>query len=502
MKSDDETLPSRDVAPVSDTSSASDHAEMPLSQPQGQDEGAGASTQNPADEREKPPAGSRIKIGSQRKDAVVPRAKPQSAARPSPEPRRKYPPPNLRGQLPPDLEREVNEALGKLPIEDLMEASAEMSADAEMDLESRITGRVTSIHHENVFLDLGGRNQGVASLDQFAELPEIGQSVEVIVQRQNTEDGLYEVTFPGQAVNVADWSQVAEGMTVEARVTGHNKGGLECDVGGLRGFMPASQVSMFRVEDFSEYVDQRLPCVVTECNASRRNLVLSHRAVLERQKAEAREKLMAELDVGQLREGIVRKLLDFGAFVDLGGVDGLIPVNQMSWDRIKHPSEVLHEGQKVNVKIEKFDRQSGKISLAFRDLTESPWARAGEKFHTGDRIKGTVSKLMDFGAFVRIDAGVEGLIHISELSHKRVFRVSDVLQEGQEVEVQVLSVDAAAQRISLSLKALEARPEPAKKEETPPEAEEPPLERKKKRAQPLKGGLGKSSGGDKFGLRW
>jgi small subunit ribosomal protein S1 len=290
-------------------------------------------------------------------------------------------------------------------------------------------------------------------------------------------------------------------MLVEARVTGHNKGGLECEVNQLRGFIPASQVSMYRVEDLSQFVEQKFPCIVTEVNPAKRNLVLSRRAVLERDAAEAKEKLLAELEAGQMRDGIVRSLQPFGAFVDLGGVDGLIHISQMSWDRVKHPSEVLEVGQKVNVKIQKIDPQTGKISLAYRDLTESPWATAAQDYPARSTVKGTVSRLMEFGAFVRLGPGVEGLVHISELSHKRVFRVSDVLTEGQEVEVQVQSVDSEQQRISLSLKALEARPTTQKAAPEPEEPEAPP-EPPKKRKTPLRGGIGGPPTGDQFGLKW
>jgi small subunit ribosomal protein S1 len=188
----------------------------------------------------------------------------------------------------------------------------------------------------------------------------------------------------------------------------------------------------------------------------------------------------------------------------LGGVDGLVHVSQMSWDRIAHPSEVLREGQTVRVKITKIDSATGKISLSLRDLAENPWARAAEKYPVGAAVRGTVSKLMEFGAFVRLEPGVEGLIHISELSHKRVMRTSDVLREGQQVDVKVLSVAPEAQRISLSLKALEARPEAVQNrpEDEEQEVAETPPPKPRQPKVPLKGGLGRSSGGERHGLKW
>ncbi len=413
----------------------------------------------------------------------------------------KYPPPNTRGQLSPDLELEYMEALGGQPLEEIISGEG-TDVIAELEPESRHKGNVISIHRDNVFVEIGGRQQGLLPLKNFANPPEIGATLDVMVSRFNAAEGLYELTLPGGAVDVGDWSEVAEGLVVEARVTGHNKGGLECEVNRLRGFIPASQISMYRVEDLAQFVGQKFPCVITEANPEKRNLVLSRRAVLEREKAEAKENLMRELEVGQTREGTVRSLQNFGAFVDLGGVDGLIHISQLSWDRIKHAEEILQLGQKVKVKIQKIDPQTGKIGLAFRDLSENPWANAARDFPSRSRVKGTVSRLMEFGAFVRLGPGVEGLIHISELSHKRVFRVSDMLSEGQEVEVMVLSVDPEQQRISLSLKALEARPtvEKEKGVDEPEEvaAPEPP----KQRTVPLKGGIGGPPSGDKFGLKW
>ncbi len=242
-------------------------------------------------------------------------------------------------------------------------------------------------------------------------------------------------------------------MVVEARVTGHNKGGLECEVSSLRAFIPASQISLYRVEDLSQFVGQKFNCVVTQADPAKRNLVLSRRGILEREKAEAKANLMSQLEVGQVREGVVRSLQEFGAFVDLGGVDGLIHISQLSWDRLRHASEALELGQKVRVKVQKIDPATGKISLAFRDLAENPWSHAAQKYTARSRVEGTVSRLMEFGAFVRLEPGIEGLIHISELAHKRVWRASDIVQEGQQVEVLVLSCDAEHQRISLSLKA-------------------------------------------------
>jgi small subunit ribosomal protein S1 len=298
---------------------------------------------------------------------------------------------------------------------------------------------------------------------------------------------------------------MVEGAVVEAKITGSNSGGLECTVGAIRGFIPASQVELFRVDDFEDYTDKKLQCVITEANEQRGNLVLSHRALLERERQEKREKLLEELESGQVREGIVSNLRDFGAFVDLGGVDGLIHISQLSWDRVNHPDEVLEPGQKIRVKVEKVDPQTGKISLSYRELLDHPWTDIDQKFAVGTTVKGTVTRIAQFGAFVKIASGIEGLVHVSELAHHRVVQVASVVKEGEEVEVKVLSIDPENQRISLSLKAAHPLPEAESSESGDPaeEADEPrPEPVIKPHRGPLKGGTGGGTGGEKFGLRW
>jgi small subunit ribosomal protein S1 len=431
----------------------------------------------------------------------------KAAAPPKPEPKH-YPPPNIRDRLSPDLEAEYEAALGGMSLDSLIDESAATAGGAdELAPETRVSARVAKIHRDDVFIDLGGARQGVVPLRQFEDAPQPaeGETLDLIVVRWNAEEGLYELSRPTAAVDVGNWEDVREGQIVEVTVTGSNKGGLECQIAGLRGFIPLGQLSIYRVEQPEEFVGQRLACVVTEANRERRNLILSHRAVMERERNEQREKLLKEIVPGQIREGVVRSLKDFGAFVDLGGVDGLVHVSQLSWDRVNHPSEVVEVGQKIKVRIEKFDSDTGKVSLSYREAGDNPWQRVESKYAVGARAMGKVSRVMDFGAFVKLEPGVEGLIHISELAHGRVFRTSDVLSEGQEVEVKILSVDMEKQRISLSLKALLPPPErPGEKKVAdedlplPADAPKPP----RKQAQQLKGGIGGPSGGEKFGLNW
>jgi small subunit ribosomal protein S1 len=471
----------------------------------------------------KPPASSqrRLKIGSERDadepDKPRPQARPTvaaSVAEAGEHKRKDFPPPNVREQLPPELEeqleKELEEALGDASLDSLIEeadrASGQTAGAPELTPEARVKATVLKIHRDDVFVSLGGQNQGVVPLRQFEETPpDLGVTLDLVVARHNAEDNLYELTRPGAAVDVANWDDVQEGTVVEVEITGSNKGGLECKVAGIRAFIPMGQISMYRIENPEDFVGQRLACVVMEVNRDRQNLVLSHRAVMEREKAAAREKLLAELAPGQIREGTVRSLRDFGAFVDLGGVDGLVHISKLSWDRVNHPSEVLKEGQAIKVRIEKIDSESGKIGLSYRDLMDNPWDSVDRNYPVGTTASGKISRIMDFGAFVKLEPGVEGLIHVSELTHGRVWRPSDVVAEGQDVDVKILSVDRESQRIGLSLRALQARPEKKtddKKDEAefvaPKDAPKAPA----KTHQQLKGGLGKASGGEQFGLKW
>jgi small subunit ribosomal protein S1 len=410
--------------------------------------------------------------------------------------------PSVRDPLPADLEAELNSAMENVSLDAIAEGSTAPEVTQLLEPEARYNGTIVRIHGDNVFVTLGGRNEGVVSLRSFREPPNVGDTMEVVIKGFNAEDGIYEVFVPGASIEVSGWSDLTDGAVVEARITGANTGGLECMVNNIRGFIPASQIGLFRVEDFAEYIGKKLYCVVSEVNRKRKNLVLSHRALLEREKEEARKNLLEEIEPGQKREGVVRSIQSFGAFVDLGGVDGLIHISQLSWERVNHPSEVLAEGQKVEVKVEKINRQTGKIALSYRELQEHPWAKVQEQFSEGSMAKGPVTRVAKFGAFVKLAPGVEGLIHISEMAHYRVRSVSDVVSEGQEVEVKVLSVDTDAQRIALSIKAALPEPEPEDQPSETASASSDAKPQKPKRKRPLKGGFDRPSGGEHFGLKW
>ena len=421
--------------------------------------------------------------------------------------------PNLRAALDDDLEEDFEAALAGVAIDDLLSASTPSRADAPLEPGARVAGTVLAIGPDTAFIDLGERRQGamkLAGLD-LELVPSVGDVLQLSVGLLNEDDGLYDVAFANRAVAVEDWSQIQAGMIVAVRVTAANKGGLECDVAGLRGFMPASLVSTWRVENLEEMVGQTLECLVTDIVPAARRLVLSRRAVIEKQAAEAKTKLLETLEVGAMMDGIVRSVRDFGAFVDIGeGVEGLVHVSQLSWDRVANPADVLQPGQRVRVVVKKIDRDTGKIGLSARDLVESPWQRADEKYHVGATVRGVVSRIAQFGAFVKLEPGIEGLVHVSELANRHVRSVGDVVKEGEPVECRVLSIDADEQRMSLSIKALAAVPAAAAGDDDATDQvtateEAPPAPIVKKHSGVLKGGTGRvggTSAGEKFGLKW
>jgi len=316
------------------------------------------------------------------------------------------------------------------------------------------TGKVVRKQGHEVFVSLpGSRAEGLLLVNSIGEAPELGSEVEVRVEGYDAANGLVKLALKGAAATDTDWDNLTTGMVVEARVTGHNQGGLEVAVGNARGFIPVSQVDIGRVEQLEAWLNQRLRCVITRLERSEKNMVVSRRQLLEEERKENAEKTWATLEVGQIREGTVRNVMDFGAFVDLGGVDGLIPVREMAWAKVGHPSEVVKVGDKVKVKVLRIDEEGRKLSLGLRQLTDNPWDAAVAKLTPGTSIKGRVTKLADFGAFVEIEPGVEGLVHLSELAPHRVRRAGDVVTTGQEVDAVVLAVDLDARRISLSIRA-------------------------------------------------
>lgn len=325
-------------------------------------------------------------------------------------------------------------------------------------------GRIVSIHGQDVFIDVpGGRSQGFMPITQFETPPKVGDEVEFNVEGYDGANGVLKLTRQGSAQHV-DWSSVRIGQTVEARVTGTNKGGLAVEVNGIRGFLPISQIDIYRTENVEQFVNQKLLCMVAEVNPSERNLVVSRKALLEAEREVLREKFWETVEEGQILKGTVRGIQSFGAFVDLGGADGLLPVSELSWGRVGTPSEVVSIGQQVEVKVKRVDRAARKLSLSLKDLIASPWDTLSTRFPVGTQTTVKVTRIQEFGAFAEVEPGIEGLIHVSEMVLGRGSRIRDRVQEGKEVEVQILNIDKEARRMSLSMKAIEAAKQKAETE--------------------------------------
>jgi small subunit ribosomal protein S1 len=366
------------------------------------------------------------------------------------------------------IEDELNAAMAGFDVTSTVETEPKPAAAAPTVPGQRKKGRIVGIHGRDVFVEVpGGRSQGVLPIQQFeGNPPKIGDMVEFEVERYDREDGLLVLTREGAAQVVTDWSSVAYGMIVEAKVTGTNKNktGLTIEVNGIRGFLPASQLDLYRVENIEQFVNQRVKVMVAEVNPAERNLIVSRRAVMERERQVKADEFWQTVAEGQTKTGIVRSVKPFGVFVDLGGADGLIPVSELSWQRVDDPNQLFKVGDSVEVKISRVDHEARKIGLSLRAMVRSPWDDFAENVKAGARIRGKITRLADFGAFVELEPGIEGLIHVSELSTQRVRRVRDVVHEGQEVEVDVLSVDPEARRISLSLKSIARQQEDAEEE--------------------------------------
>jgi predicted RNA-binding protein with RPS1 domain len=367
----------------------------------------------------------------------------------------------------------------------------------------KLKGTVQSVHGDGVFLDFGLRLSGIVPFRQFGEKhrPKEGDAVEVVFERIDESEGLIVTNLPRGTTQVrgGNWDSVAPDQVVECVVNKTNKGGLEVSVGSLRGFIPASQVDLGFVENLDTYVGQKFRAQIIEVKPQKKRLVLSRRKLLVEERKEAKAELMEELKPDQIRTGRVKTIKEYGAFVDLGGTDGFLPIAQMSWVRIDHPNEVIREGQEIEVKILSIDREKDRISLGMRQLTPNPWRLAEDKYEKGSTVTGRVTRTEPFGAFVELEPGVEGLVHISELDHRRVKRVTEVLNVDDMVEVQVLEVDPAKKRISLSVKALKAQPEPVERPKDEDLAPGGGARYERKRKEKLKGGIGGPTQGGLFG---
>jgi small subunit ribosomal protein S1 len=394
------------------------------------------------------------------------------------------------GDLDARLEAEIQAALGDMSVEDMLDYADRPAAPS--GARERKTGTVVTIHGGDVFVEFGPKSQGICPLDQFEEAPEIGASLEFVVDRFDENEGLLMLSRRG-VVRKAEWEALDVGQVIEARCTGTNKGGLEMEVANHPAFMPAGQVDLRHIADLSVFVGEKMPCEIIELDRRRGRIILSRRLPLEAERTRLRDELLETLDVGQSLPAVITSIKEYGAFADVGGLDGLIHISDLSYQRIKHPSEVVKEGDQVNVKVLKIDREQDppRLGLGLKQTLEDPYAASVATLEPGAIVSGRVTKLMDFGAFVELAPGVEGLIHISELSHERVQKVSQVVKPDEVVNVTVLSIDPSKRRIALSLKAAQAEEEGRSFErKADPEVRKMMAQLGRKFGDNLKGGLG------------
>jgi len=325
-----------------------------------------------------------------------------------------------------------------------------------------VNGTILEIRPQVVLVDIGYKSEGVIPISEFEdEEIEVGDQIEVLLESLENDEGLV-VLSKEKAAHKQNWDKIVavykEGGLVKGKVKSVVKGGLMVNV-GVEAFLPGSQVDIIPPKDLNEFVGNVYEFKIVKVNDERKNIVLSRREVIEAERSEQRQRFLETVNVGDKVKGMVKNITDFGAFVDLSGMDGLLHITDMSWGRVNHPSELLHIGQELEVLILEVDREKERVSLGLKQLTDNPWADIEKKYPIGSRVKGRVTKLLAYGAFVELERGVEGLVHVSELSWtKRITRPSDVLSLDQEIEAVVLNISVDEQKISLGVRQLDENP--------------------------------------------
>jgi len=360
---------------------------------------------------------------------------------------------------PDELEEQVALALADFPEIEMAEQYEE--SIKEFEPEKIVSGRVISIANDNVIVDIGCKSEGEVPLSEFDVPPVAGEKIEVFLETMEDEHGEI-ILSKKKADRIRGWEQLIttkkEGDVVEGKVVRKIKGGLLLDV-GVPVFLPASQIDIRRTGDISDYIGQDLKAQIIKIDEARMNIVVSRRRLIEEDRKRMKERLLEELEEGQLVTGVVKNIADFGVFVDLGGIDGLLHITDMSWGRISHPQEMVNIDDKIEVKILKLDRKRERIALGLKQKTESPWKNVEERYPVDSKIRGKVVNVMTYGAFVKLEEGIEGLVHISEMSWtKRISHPSEMVNIGDEVEVVVLEINKDKQEISLGMKQVDVNP--------------------------------------------
>jgi len=326
-----------------------------------------------------------------------------------------------------------------------------------------VKGRIIERRPREVMVDIGYKSEGAIDLNEFSSADDlaIGQEIEVLLERLENEDGQV-ILSRQKAAHKQNWDKIVKlseaGKTVQGLVKGIVKGGLMVDV-GVEAFLPSSQIDINPPKNLREFLGQTLECRIVKLNEDRKNVVLSRRELIEEERNEKRAQLLSHLDKGAKVKGRVKNLTEFGAFVDLDGLDGLLHVTDMTWGRLGHPSEMLQTGQEIDVLVLEIDKERLRVSLGLKQMSENPWDKIAEKYPVNLKVRGKITSLVPYGAFIQLEPGVEGLVHVSELSWtRRITRPSDVLQDGQEIDAIVISVSKEEQKLSLSVRHLEANP--------------------------------------------
>ena len=326
-----------------------------------------------------------------------------------------------------------------------------------------VKGTVIEVRPKEVMVDIGYKSEGVISGGEFDDIKtvQVGDQVDVLIERLEDKDGMV-VLSKEKAEFKQNWDNILticnEGGTIKGKVKAIVKGGLIVNI-GVEAFLPASQIDVITPKNLTQYVGNTYDFKVVKINQERQNIVLSRRELIEAERTDRRQKLLADMTPGDIRKGTVKNITDFGAFIDLNGIDGLLHITDMSWGRVGHPSEILKVGQDIDVVVLDVNKEKERVSLGLKQKMTNPWSTIEAKFPVGTKVKGKVVNLVPYGAFVELEPGVEGLIHVTELSWtKRIAKPGDVLKQGQEVEAQVLGINRDEQKISLGIRQLEANP--------------------------------------------
>jgi small subunit ribosomal protein S1 len=376
-----------------------------------------------------------------------------------------------------ELERALGDSLGEIPGDDAQMDALYDARARSFDVNQIVDGVILRVDGDEVLVDIGYKSEGIVPIDEWSDAgdaPVTGQACQVLLEEIEDDFGLI-LLSKRKADRIREWEKIIEthkeGDIITGNVVRKIKGGLLVNI-GVNVFLPASQVDIRRPPDIGVYIGNDIECVILKIDESRRNIVVSRRKLIEEQRDKMKQELLSEIEEGQRREGVVKNIADFGAFVDLGGIDGLLHITDMSWGRISHPSDMVKIDEKIEIVVLNVDREKEKIALGLKQKQPSPWDQVDERYPVSSTVTGEVVNVMSYGAFVKLEDGIEGLVHISEMSWtKRINHPSELVNIGDEVDVVVLGINMEKQEISLGMKQTQANPWDQVAEKYPPGAQ-------------------------------